>query len=289
MSKSNLLKYSPVQEFINEVGQEIKKYFGKDKGCIIYLLPDGIFYGQGLWKWLGNKKNITLATMDDDGKDLEEEKLRGRKILIVDNDIVTGKGYKRVIEAMRLRKSRLHIKDVKFAVFSDRTGLADFSVTGYLPDTPWNLQDLDALDLKIIQFLSQDGRKSFVEIAKEIELSSVGVKKRVEKLFKKNIFQIKGLLNIAKFYSVSANISIDSDKETCKKLIKRLENLPLVYGLVRVSGANKNLIVDIVAPNLKTMEEFIEEQIKTEPGVRSIEVNVGSLPIIPKGINKATF
>lgn len=288
MSKANLLKYNPIQEFIDEVGQEIKKYFGKDKGCIIYLLPDGIFYGQGLWRWLGNK-NITITTMDDDGKDLEEEKLLGRKVLIIDNDIITGKGYKRVMETMRLRKSGLNIKDVKFAVFSDRTGLADFSVTGYSTDTPWSLQDLDALDLKIIQFLSQNGRKSFVEIAREIKLSSVGVKKRVERLLKNNIFQIKGLLNIAKFYSVSACIGIDADKETCKKLIKKLENFPLVYGLVKVSGTNKSLIVDIVAPNLKIMEEFIEEQIKSEPGVKFVEVSIGSLPIIPRGMNKTTF
>lgn len=289
MPKNNLLKYNPVQKFINEIGQDIKKYFGKDKSCIIYLLPDGIFYGQRLYKWLGNKKNITITTMDDDGQDLEEKKVRGRKVLIVDNDIVTSKGYKRVMEAMRLRKERLRIKDVKFAVFSDRTGLADFSVTGYSADAPWSLKGLDALDLKIIKFLSQNGRKSFVEIAKEIKLSSVGVKKRVERLLKNDIFQIKGLLNIEKFYSISACIGIDADQTTCQKLIQKLENLPLVYNLVRVSGANKSLIVDIVAPNLKTIEEFIEEQIKSESGVRFVEVNIGSLPILPKGINKTAF
>lgn len=214
----SLPKFDPVRKFIDEVGPGIKKYFGKDKSCIIYLQPDGIFYGQGLCKWLKNKRNITITTMDDDGKDLEEEKLRGRKVLIVDNDIVTGKGYKRVIETMRLRKDRLRIKDVKFAVFTDRTGLADFSVTGYSADAYWCLEDLDALDLKIIQLLSQNGRKSFVEIAKETKLSSVGVKKRVERLLRNNIFQIKGLLNIAKFYSISANIGIDADKKTCQKI-----------------------------------------------------------------------
>jgi len=289
MGRNNLLKFDPTQKFVEEVGPKIKRYFGKDKGCIIYLLPDGIFYGQALYKWLHNKKNITITTMDDDGEYLEEEKVRGRKILVVDNDVVSGKGYKRVVEAMRLRKERLYIKDVKFAVFVDRTGLADFFVEGYSADTPWSLQDLDALDLKITQLLSQDGRKSFTEIAKETKLSVAGVKKRVEKLLRNNIFRIKALLNIEKFYSVSANIGIEADAETCQKLIKKLEISPTVYNLIKVSGTHKSLIVDVVAPNLKTIDEFVEKNINSEPGVKSVEINMGSLPIVPKGISKTIF
>lgn len=289
MRRNNLLQFNPVKKFVKEVGPKIKRYFGKDKGCIIYLLPDGMFYGQALYKWLHNKKNITITTMDDDGKYLEEEKVRGRKVLVVDNDVVSGKGYKRVVEAMRLRKERLHIKEVKFAVFVDRAGLADFFVEGYSADAPWNLQDLDALDLKIIRLLSQDGRKSFIEIAKETKLSAAGAKKRVEKLLKNNIFRIKALLNIEKFYAVGANIGVEADKETCQKLIKKLEIFPAVCNLMRVSGANKNLIINIVAPDLKTIDEFVEKNITSEPGVRSVEVNMGSLPIVPKGIDRAIF
>ena len=65
MRRDNLLKFDPTQKFVEEVGPKIKRYFGKDKGCIVYLLPDGIFYGQALYKWLNNKKNITITTIDD--------------------------------------------------------------------------------------------------------------------------------------------------------------------------------------------------------------------------------
>ncbi|MEK7147729.1 MAG: AsnC family transcriptional regulator, partial [Patescibacteria group bacterium] len=195
MGIANFVKYNPVQRFINEVGKEVKRYFGREKGCIIYLLPDGIFYAQALYRWLKSNNKITLTTMDDDGVGLEEEKVRGRKVLIVDNDIVSGKGYKRATEAIRLRKERLEIKDVKFAVFTDRVGLADFSVGGYSAFAPWDSRDLDALDLKIIRILSEDGRKSFVEIAKKTGLSSVAIKNRVERLTSQNLLKVKGLLN----------------------------------------------------------------------------------------------
>lgn len=260
----------------------MKRYFGKDKGCVVGLGDDGFLYGMGLHQWLTQKrKGIVFASMDDNGKGLEEEKVKGRKILIVDNDIITGKSYKRTMELMREKKARLKIKDIKFAVLCDRTGLADFSVEGYSAYAPWSLEKLDGTDLKIIQALSEDGRKSFVEIAKATGLSPVGVKNRVERLLEDGVLKIKGLLSMEKVYSVSANIEIEADQKTISKLIEKFEKSPLVYHLVETSG-RYNLLVSIIAPNLISIENFIAKEIRREPGVKHIDVNVGELPITPK-------
>jgi len=219
--------------------------------------------------------------MDDNGEGLEEEKVKGRKVLMVDNDIITGKSYKRVMEAIKAKKERLKIKNIKFAVLCDRTGLADFSVEGYSAYAPWSLEKLDGTDLKIIQALSEDGRKSFVEIAKKTRLSPVGVKNRVERLIDEGILKIQGLLSIGKCYSVSANIEIEADQKTISKLIEKFEKFPLVYHLVKTSG-RYNLLISIIAPNLVSIENFIAKEIRRDPGVKHIDVNVGELPIIPK-------
>jgi len=280
--KNTLLKFKPIQKLINGVGKDVKKYFGKDKACIIGLGDDGVFYGLGFYQWLSQqKKDITFTTMDDNGKGLEEEKVRGRKVLIVDNDIVSGKGYKRAIEAIRAKKEKLKIKEVKFAVLCDRTGLADFSVEGYSAYAPWSLEKLDGTDLKIIQALSEDGRKSFVDIAKQTGLSQVAIKNRVERLINSGFLKIQGLLNIEKCYSVSSTIEIEADPKTIDKLIEKFEKSPLVYHLVRTSG-RYNLLVSIIAPGLESIESFISKGIRREPGVKHIEVSVGELPIIPK-------
>jgi len=283
--KNNLLKYQPIQKFITGVGKDIKKYFGKDKGCLIALGDDGVFYGEGLYQWLIKEDlKINLTYMADNGDGLDKEKLRGRKVLIVDNDIVSGKGYKRAMEVLRFKKEELKLKDIKFAVLCDRIGLADFSVEGYADYAPWSLKKLDGLDLKIIQALSQDGRKSFVEIAKKIGLSPVGVKNRVEKLRKEKVLNIQALLNIEKFYSLSAQIEIEADNKTLLDLVEKFEKFPLVYHLVKTSG-RYNLIVSIVVPKLESGENFIAREIRGEPGVKHIEVHVGELPIIPKNWN----
>ena len=283
--KNILLKYKPIQKFINGLGKNVKKFFGKDKGCIIALGDDGIFYGEGLYQWLIEEGlEINLAFMDDNGEGLEDEKIKGRKVLIVDNDIISGKGYKRAMETLRSKKDKLELKDIKFAVLCDRMGLADFSVESYSGYAPWDLKELDGIDLKIIQNLTQDGRKSFVEIAKQIGLSPVGVKNRVEKLRAEKVLNIQGLLNIEKFYSVSAQIEIEADNKTLSDLIEKFEKIPLVYNLVKTSG-RYNLIVGIVAPKLESIEQFIAKEIRGKSGVKHIEVNVGELPIVPKTWN----
>lgn len=280
MAKSTLLNLKPIQKFINGTGRDIKKFFGKDKGCIIYLLPDGVFYATALHQWLNNKK-ITITTMEDDGTGLEEEKVKGRKVLIVDNDIITGKGYKKSMEAIRQRKEKLRIKDVKFAVLSDRIGLADFSVESYSAYAPWSLERLDGLDLKIIQALAQDGRKPLVEIAKGTGLSPVGIKNRVERLIAGGVLKVQGLLNMEKVFSVSAHIEIEADSKTINRLIEKFEKSPLVYHLVKISG-RYNLLLSIATPNLESIENFITKEIREEPGVKYIEVYTGELPFIPK-------
>ncbi len=280
MMKNTLLNLKPIQKFIDGVGKDVKKFFGKDKSCIVGLEDDGIFYALGLYEWLKNK-NLTFSTMDDDGRGLEEEKAKGRKILLVDNDIITGKGCKRAMEAMRLKKEKLGIKDVKYAVLCDRTGLADFSVEGYSAYAPWSLERLDGVDLKIIQALSEDGTKSFVEIAKGTGLSQVAIKNRVERLIKDKVLKIRGLLNMEKVYSVSAHIDIEADSKTINRLIEKFEKSPIVYHLVKTSG-RYNLMVSIATPNLESIENFIAKEIRSDLGVKHIEVNVGELPIIPK-------
>jgi len=170
---------------------------------------------------------------------------------------------------------------VKYAVLCDRTGLADFSVEGYSAYAPWSLERLDGVDLKIIQALSEDGKKSFVEIAKGTGLSQVAIKNRVERLLKDKVLKIRGLLNMEKVYSVSAHIDIEADSKTINRLIEKFEKSPVVYHLVKTSG-RYNLMVSIVTPNLESIENFIAKEIRSDLGVKHIEVNVGELPIIPK-------
>lgn len=279
---TNLLELEPIQKFIASVGKGVEKFFGKDDGCIIYLRPDGAFYGIGLYEWLSRKKkNLTLATMEDDGQGLEEQKVKGRKVLLVDNDIITGKGYKRSTEAIRLRKDRLNIKEVKFAVFSDRMNLANFSVAEYSSTPVWGLRSIDAPDMKIIKHLSQDGRASFADIGKGIRLSSVAVKNRVDKLIERDILSVTGGLKITRFYTISACLFVEAAPKTVQNLIEKLRERPEVYHIAKRSGRH-NLVLSILAQDIEGIEDFVDKEVRLVPGVYTVEITVGELPVVPK-------
>jgi Lrp/AsnC family transcriptional regulator, regulator for asnA, asnC and gidA len=278
----DLLSIDSVQKFLNATTKDIERYFGSDKACIVYLRPDGEFYGLGLYEYLKKKKkNIELATMHDDGEGLEEKKAQGAKVLLVDNDIVSGKGYKRAMETMRSLRDTLQIKDVKFAVYADRLGLADFAVTGYSAEAMWRIDVIDAIDLKIIKHLSEDGRRSFVDIGKSVKLSAVAVKSRVDKLLKEKTLQVSGMLQIDQFYTVSAQIHLAVDPKSVPTLMKRLLQAHEVYHVVRVAG-QYNVNVGVLARNLPNIEQFIEREIRSVPGVQQMRVVVGEAPLMPK-------
>lgn len=281
----DILDFPPVRTFVQKVGNGVAKYFGKDPACIVHLRPDGGFYGAGLHSWLIKKRgNINLVSMDDDATDLDESKVSKRKVLIVDNDIVTGKGYKRSMEAMRMRKERLGITDIKFAVFADRTGLADFSVGGYSVGAVWDSANLDAIDLKIISLLGQDGRMSFVEIGQKLKISGVAVKSRVFRLLRRQIIGIQGMLNISQFYTISAGMHVDAEQKTVEKLIQNLQVLQEVYHLVESSSGGYTLAIGLLARTVQEVEEFVEKHVRPLPGIRGIDIHIGKLPIVPNSI-----
>lgn len=278
----NILDFPSIQQFVKTLGNDVLKYFGKEPACIICLRPDGVFYGAGLHVWLlKKKKDINLISMDDDARDLQAEKVRRRKVLIVDNDVVTGKGYKRSMEALRMEQERLGLLGIKFATFFDRIGATDFSVERYSPEIIWQLDQIDAVDLNIIKYLSQDGRTSFADIEKGVKLSSVAVKNRVDRLLRGGILRVRGELNINRFYTISAGIQIEATPKTAQSLIEKFQKRPEVYHIAKRLG-RYNLTIGILAQDIEGIEDFVDKEIRMLQGVRQAEIVVGELPVIPK-------
>ncbi len=52
-----------------------------------------------------------------------------------------------------------------------------------------NMVDIDPIDIKILRMLINDGRISYSQIAKEVKISDVAVKKRIEKLMGRGIIK----------------------------------------------------------------------------------------------------
>ena len=186
------------------------------------------------------------------------------------------------MEGLRRRKEEIKIKDIKFATYIDRQDLADFSIWKYTPEAVWDLDRFDAKDLQIISLLAQDGRMSFAKIGKKVRLSAVAVKSRVD-LLKERLLRIRVALNIDQLYTMAAHLEIVGDEKAVSQLIERLEKLQEVYHIAKVAG-RYNLLVSFLGRTLEDVERFVEKEVRRTPGISSLQVSIGEVPIFPKTV-----
>jgi isopropylmalate/homocitrate/citramalate synthase len=127
---SSPLEQRTIQAFIEKVGREAEQFLGSEPGAIVALLPDGPSYARALHRHLVDRgKNVTLTSLHLEKGGLEEEKIEGRRVLLVDNDTHTGETCKKAKQKLLELKTKLKLKgEIPLAVLDDFAYKADFWV-----------------------------------------------------------------------------------------------------------------------------------------------------------------
>ncbi len=127
---------------------------------------------------------------------------------------------------------------------------------------------MDSVDQKIIEILSRDSRTPFTEIAKELGLSDVAIKKRVEKLIETGVierFSIE-LNKEAMGLPVRAYILLRCSPENVDSIIKALSKKVKVE---RTLGSYDVIITTDMA-DVSSLRKFVEEDLGSVPGIVEI-------------------
>jgi len=123
----------------------------------------------------------------------------------------------------------------------------------------------DKIDEKIIEFLRNDSRESFVEIGKKLKLSESAVRRRVKNLVDNRTIK-KFTVEVGDSNSTSAIvlISVDSAMDTSKvsSKITKVEGVKTVY---EITG-QYDITVIISAPNINDINTCIDA-LRKIPGV----------------------
>ena len=137
------------------------------------------------------------------------------------------------------------------------------------------LDGLDELDQKILQLLIHNARISYSEIGKQIGLSRVAVKMRVNALEEKGI--IEEYTTIINPQKISGAVSCYFDIETLPdqlmnvaQILKQNETITQIY---RVTSKSR-LHVHAVAASAQEMETLITQTMDTLPGVKECTCNM---------------
>ena len=131
----------------------------------------------------------------------------------------------------------------------------------------------DKLNREIILLLQQDGRLSFKDIAKKLDVSEGTIRNRVQWMKDANMLKIVALADpMAIKYKADAMIGIKvSNLSSPRKVAKRLSEQSQVVYIVWVSG-QFDLLVEVVCESQNAFQEFLDSHCFSHKDIDQFEV-----------------
>ena len=150
---------------------------------------------------------------------------------------------------------------------------------------------MDIIDWKLIMQLQSDGRTTFKDLGETIGFTSLGAKKRVDKLLNKGIIDISALVNTNKLDLRLALILLEIENaETMRKIMNRYSKCPRIINFFTTMGGY-NLIALVMAEDQGTLESECVEKcaLRSGEGIRRSEIyligGVHHYPFLPLKAN----
>lgn len=130
----------------------------------------------------------------------------------------------------------------------------------------------DKTNRLILQHLQENGRKSIVDIAKEIDISSATITKRLNKMLADGTIAIQALLNPFKMnYPCKAVIGLDMEAPHVNTIIERFTDHFFVT-MVLTSFGRYDAMMIVNFPNNEELYHFIKNELHPVDGIRDYEI-----------------
>lgn len=133
--------------------------------------------------------------------------------------------------------------------------------------------ELDDVDKKILQFLQQNGRIPFLEIARELEVSGGMIHQRVEKLIEIGIIKgFQAVIDRGKLgYDVAVLVGVHlTNAKDCAKVIEKLKKLDEVAEAHYTTG-NYALVLKVYTKSIQDFQNFLMNKLQLIGEIRSTE------------------
>lgn len=130
---------------------------------------------------------------------------------------------------------------------------------------------MDIVDLKIVELLKDDGRKSYNDISEDVGKTEATVRRRVKKLIEEGVikkFTIE--YNIDSKPKTRATVKIEPDFKEIKNILKELIGIEEITDIWRLSG-DCGLFIKVEIPSIEQFNPLIEEKISRIGGVKIME------------------
>ncbi len=132
---------------------------------------------------------------------------------------------------------------------------------------------MDDVDRKIVTELQLDGRTTLRDLAIKVGYTSMGTKKRLQRLIKNGTIKVSALVNPKALGLHPAFVMLEMESaETMQELLDRFKECPRVIQMFKTVGGY-NLIALVIAETQETLESISMEKcsLRCSKGIRRSE------------------
>ncbi|SFG25328.1 transcriptional regulator, AsnC family [Halobacillus alkaliphilus] len=131
---------------------------------------------------------------------------------------------------------------------------------------------VDETDKRILELLIEDGRLSYAEIGKALDLSRVAVRSRVNQLIDCGVIEkFTAVVNSEKVgKKVSAFFEVDCEPRSLVEVAENLANNPYVASCYQMTGPS-TLHMHVLVKDFKELESFINNELYALEGITRVE------------------
>ncbi|WP_456279208.1 Lrp/AsnC family transcriptional regulator [Bacillus sp. AK128] len=134
---------------------------------------------------------------------------------------------------------------------------------------------LDEIDRKILQLLTDNARMSYVDIGKQLNLSRVSIRERVNQLIEGGVIEkFSVVINSEKVgKGVSAFFEVDCEPASLVQVAQTLVDNPAVASCYQMTGPS-TLHMHVLVEDFSKLEHFINEELYSLQGITRVESHI---------------
>ena len=145
------------------------------------------------------------------------------------------------------------------------------------------MYEIDKTDLKIVNLLLEDGRKSASEIARQIgEVSERAVRYRIERMIEEDVIRLSAVVRPeALGLPIRADVWLEVESDRIREVAQKMAEYENVTYVACSIGEN-DISIQVVAKDTDEVYRFVTETVRKVPGVRRTTTSI--VPLIIKDV-----
>ncbi|MFZ7103034.1 MAG: Lrp/AsnC family transcriptional regulator [Peptococcaceae bacterium] len=134
---------------------------------------------------------------------------------------------------------------------------------------------IDEIDRKILKILTVNSRTSYVDLGKELGLSRVAIRERINNLMAEGIIENFTItINSEKMgKKVSAFFEVDCEPTALVSVAKKLAVNPMVASCYQMTGPS-TIHMHVLVEDFEMLERFINEEVYALEGITRVESHI---------------